>query len=378
MFDPDKLPAIQDRIREETDRSSASFDELRSEVDALRIGGVTTIQPMNTNMISLVASDAGNNRLEFNPLMLQVVRVVDSYGAEQFFDVISSSTDTGALSRRQFSPSGKPISPLGLLMSDLGISTLSELSPMIPERPTSAGWTLVYRDLCEWAVLYELCHKEFASDTVLLHDGLLRTKIFAGDLFVQMYHRIKAVIDRTRSERRRDLFIVGIAKHSEVLERYALAMAISEVFPDGASQYAPIPMEMQKKVYKWAEYLRLPTDVATDVEQPKFNMGEMFFVRFGPRSGDPVWTVDLLHGQSDRAQKILGSLLNDAQLGFPVPYYPHSLQQADAHAQIVDLDLAILQDTMVEAVRAHVIPAQRPLFDAHRLALGDPAARRYS
>ena len=64
MFDPDKLPAIQDRIREETDSSSASFDELRSEVDALRIGGVTTIQPMNTNMISLVASDAGNNRLE--------------------------------------------------------------------------------------------------------------------------------------------------------------------------------------------------------------------------------------------------------------------------------------------------------------------------
>ena len=57
-------------------------------------------------------------------------------------------------------------------MSDLGISTLSELSPMIPERPTSAGWTLVYRDLCEWAVLYELCHKEFASDTVLLHDGV--------------------------------------------------------------------------------------------------------------------------------------------------------------------------------------------------------------
>jgi hypothetical protein len=378
MFDPDKLPVIQERIREETDRSAPAFEELRAEVDALRLAGVTTIQPTNTNMISLVASDAGNNRLEFNPLMLQVVRVVDSYGAEQFFDVISSWTDAGDLSRRQFGPSGEPATPLGLLMQDLGASTLSELSPMIPERPRTPGWTLVYRDLCEWAVIYDLCHKEFASDTVILHDGLLRTKIFAGDLFVQMYKLIKKAIDRTRIERRRDLFVVGIAKHSEVLERYALAMAISEVFPDGASQYAPIPMEMQKRVYKWAEYLRLPSDNASDVEQPKFNMGEMYFVRFGPRSGDPVWTVDLLHGQTDRAQKIFGSLLNDAQLGFPIAYYPHSLQQADAHAQIVDLDLAILQDTMVEAVRAHVLPARRPLFDAHRLVISDPAARRYS
>ena len=70
-------------------------------------------------------------------------------------------------------------------MRDLGVSSLAELSPMIPEQPVSSGWTLVYRDLCEWAVIYDLCQKEFASDTVLLHDGLLRTKIFAGDLFVR-------------------------------------------------------------------------------------------------------------------------------------------------------------------------------------------------
>ena len=194
----------------------------------------------------------------------------------------------------------------------------------------------------------------------------------------EMYSRIREAIDNTRSKRHRDLFIVGIAKHCEVLERYALAMAISEVFPDGAAQYAPIPMDMQQKVYKWAEYLRLPTDTAEDIEQPKYNMGEMFFVRFGTRTGDPVWTVDLLHGQVSRAQKIFGSLLNDAQLGFPIAFYPHSLQQADAHAQIVDLDLAILQDTMVDAVRAHIASTRRPLFDAHRLALSDPAARRYA
>ena len=378
MFDADQLPILLQKVREETQRSSAVFEELTAEVEHLRLTGVTTIQPTNTNMISLVASDAGNNRLQFNPLLLQVVRVVDSYGAELFLDIISSSTDTQDLSRRQFDSNSDPVTPLGRLMNDLGVSNLSQLSPMIPQQPTSSGWTLVYRDLCEWAVLYDLCNTSFASDTVILHDGLLRTKIFAGDLFVQMYNRILASINKTRSQRRRDVFVVGIAKHSEVLERYALAFAISEVFPDGVAQYAPIPMAMQKKVYKWAEYLRLPSDTNSDVEQPKYNMGEMYFVRFGPRSGDPIWTVDLLHGQTDKAQKIFGSLLNDAQLGFPVPYYPHSLQQADAHAQVGDLDLAILQDTMTDAVRETIHASKRPLFDAHRIAVQDPAARRYS
>ena len=227
------------------------------------------------------------------------------------------------------------------------------------------------------AVLYDLCLKEFASDTLILHDGLLRTKIFSGDLFVQMYHLIHSAIEKTRRERRRDLFIVGIAKHSEVLERYALAMAISEVFPDGAAQYAPISMEMQTKVYKWAEYLRLPTDTERDVEQPKFNMGEMYFVRFGPDQATQSDGRSPARSIGPRAED-LWFTAQRRSTWISCSYYPQCLQQADAHAQIVDLDLAILQDTMVEAVRATFTATKQPLFDAHRLALIDPAARRYT
>ncbi len=36
--------------------------------------------------------------------------------------------------------------------------------------------------------------------------------------------------------------------------------------------------------------------------------------------------------------------------GFPVPFYPLSLQQADAHARVADLDVEIIADSLVSAV----------------------------
>jgi hypothetical protein len=344
-----------------------------SDVALLR-HSVTTIQPRNMNSISLVASDGGNNRLVFNPFSLQVVRVVDTFGQELFLDVISPSTDTIALGQRHLDND----TPLGTLMRDPGVTSLGELSPMIPAKPKSNGWPLVFRDLCEWAVLYDLiCYQRWGSDTLIVRDGLLRTKIFSGELFVRLYELIKKAIEKSRRERRREIFLVGIAKHSRVIERYMLAMAVEDVFPAGYPCYTAVPGNLQSKVYEWEEYVRAPDDDSDDKEKPKFNMGAMNLVRFGDRSADPMWTVDLLHFQSARAQQIFGSLLADAQMGFPVPCYPHCVQEADRYAQVVDLDLAILQSAMEEAVREQIREDRRHVFDAQRLATADPAAGRY-
>jgi hypothetical protein len=379
VFDPDQLPELKRLVREATQGDSGLLDDVLREVTSLR--PVTTIQPRNINSISLVASDGGNNRLVFNPFSLQVVRVVDTFDQELFLDVISPSTDTVALGQRHLDRD----TPLGKLMRALGVSRLADLSPMIPEVQKSRSWPLVYRDLCEWAVLYDLiCNQRWGSDTLIIRDGLLRTKIFAGDgtrqeiLFIKLYNLLKEAIERTRRERHRDIFLVGIAKHSRVIERYRLAMAIADVFPSGHPYYVAVPMGLQRKVYDtWPEYVRAPEDEATDVEKPKFNMGAMYLVRFGKMSADPVWTVDLMDFQAPKAQQIFGSLLSDAEQGFPVACYPHCLQEADRHAQVVDLDLAILQHELEEAVREQVSADRRPVFDAQVLSVADPAAVRY-
>lgn len=371
VFQAEQLPQVKRLIGEQAARDKALLDQLLAEVAA--IGQVRIIKPRSATSVALMAADGGNNRVAFNPFYLQLIRVVDSHGKELFMDVVSPTSDIGELSRRHLDDTGAH-SPLGRLMLDLGVGSLQQLSPMM--NADSTGWVLTYRELCEWATLYELiCSRRFAQDTLLVHDGLLRCKLFRGDLFIQMYRLIRQHIDRVYAEDRRRVWLVGLAKKTEVLEQYRLAISLSRIFEKGSPSFVSVPEHMQERVYRWGEYTRRPDDTSTG-EKTKFNMGAMHFVRFGTRSGDPVWTVDLLDCQKTDAQAVFGYLLTDAVAGFPVPFYPNCLQQADSHSRVADLDLDIVEDNLIDAIREQVGPELAHIIDELRMAT-DVAARRY-
>lgn len=384
MFDPDVLPELRKVVKDRTEADKKLLDMLRSEVRSFA-GNARVIQPRSATAVSLVASDGGNNKLAFDPFYVQLVRVTDSYGKELCLDAVSPTTDTDELSQAQFNPDGTPKTALGKMMADLGAQTLNELSPMIPKGPVmretpekvKPGWVLVYRDLCEWAVLYErIVFDSFATDTLIVRDGQLRAKIFAKDLFIKWRENVEAAIEKIYRRDRRRVFLVGIAKHSKVIDRYRLAMAIEGTFPGGEPRYVRIPRHLEAKAYLWDEYARGVEIEGDEGEAPKFVAGDMYFVRFGKHQGDPIWAVDILSSQSTRASEIFGYLLNDAISGFPVPFYPLCLQKAHEHAQIVDFDLLIFQDEIYAAVR-NLLPAEkRGVIDSWRLNT-DLSARRY-
>lgn len=372
MFQADQLPEIKRLIVEQAARDKADLDKLLTHVSAM--GPVRIIKPRSATSVALMAADGGNNKVAFNPFYLQIVRVVDSHGKELCLDVVSPSTDISELSRRQFNEDGTPRTPLGRLMRDLDVEDLYALSPMMTSN--SAGWVLVYRDLCEWATLYELiCSRRFAQNTLLVRDGLLRSKIFRGGKFIEMYGLINQHIDKVLAEDNRRIWLVGLAKKNQVLEKYRLAISLSRIFERGSPCFIAVPPHMQAEAIRWPEYIRSPDD-SSDGEDPKFNMGTMHFVRFGTRSGDPVWTVDLLERQKTDAQAIFGYLLTDAVAGFPIPFYPNCIQQADSHSRVADLDLDIVEDNLLDAIRQQVGPELSPIIDQLRMAT-DVAARRY-
>jgi len=208
MFTLDEIHELQELVNARIQEDQKLLDELRAEVRPLA-SEARIIKPRTVTSVSLVASDGGNNKLYFDPFYIQLIRVVDSYGKRLFLGTISQTTDTDKLSRYQFNEKGEPITPLGIMMKDLGVDPplLSELSPMIPksniirETPekVSPSWVQVYRDICEWAVLYDLlCHHTFATDTLIVRDGPLRSKLFAKDYFLKWRRKVEEAIDNIK------------------------------------------------------------------------------------------------------------------------------------------------------------------------------------
>lgn len=366
MLLPEQLPELRRKIRAQATRDSVLLFQLVEQARELA-PNVRPIRPRTATAVALTAADGGNNAVAFNPFSLQIIRVVDSQGKELFLDVVSPATDLGELSRKHLA--GRTV--LGQLMTELGATELRELSPVMAGR--SPTWVGVYRDLCEWATLYDLvCHHDFAADTLVVRDGLLRAPIFAGDVLVRVGRLMRAAIERQARENHRRVWLAGLAKKTRVLDHYRLAMSLAGIFDHGAPCFVQVPADMQDTVYRSQDYLRDP-----DGDTAGANIGQMYFVRFGPHTGDPVWTADLLAWQAADAQAVFGHLQADAAAGFPVPFYPFSLQRADAHSRVAELDVEIIEDSLVAAVRDLVGRDKAHIVDALRLTT-DVAARRYA
>lgn len=380
MIEPESQQQLASTIRERMAADRALLDQLRAEIRPL-CSRVRRVQPRSTTSVSLVGTDGGNNRLQFDPFLVQLVRVVDSSNNEYCLEAITPTTSVAALGAQQFTPTGQPRTPLGQMMAYLGVRELPELTPMIRsndgDRPTSPSWVQVYRELVEWAILFTLVRvKDFGTDTLIVCDGLLRSKVFAGTLFARYRQGLEEGIERQRRRNRRRIFLAGVAKHSKVLDRYRLAMALERLLATDFPAYVEIPSAIEAKAYVWSEYARGDDRALGGTEVNKFVGGKMFFVKFGDGLRDPIWPIDIFLPQVGEAQAILGYLLADAINGFPVPLYPRCLQQAHENAALVDFDFDILQDQIFEGIRL-ALGAEAPALDAFRLMDADPSQQRY-
>jgi hypothetical protein len=379
MLDPKSQNDLKGAIGECIGADASVLDALRSEIRPLK-SLVRRIQPRATTSISLVGTDGGNNQLQFDPFLIQMIRVVDSSDNQYCLEVVSPTTPVGRLARRHLDQAGAPITALGEMMTFLEVKALPDLSHMIRPndggRPVSPSWVQVYRELVEWAVLFALLKKDFGTDTLIVCDGLLRSKVFAKDLFARLRVGIKERIDAQWTRSKRKIYLAGVSKHSKVLTRYRLAMALEGVMQVDYPAYVEVPRDIEQRAYVWSEFARGDEEADQGGEANKFVGGKMFLVKFGSSRRDPIWPIDIFEPQVADAQIILGSMLADAIDGFPVPHYPRCLQKAHENAALVDFDFDILQDYIYEGVRGS-LGAQAPTLDAFQLQDADPAQRRY-
>jgi len=369
MIEPASFETLQRELKTRIDQDRRVLDEMCDEVRPLRTL-TRRIHARSATAISLVGTDGGNNQFRFDPFRLQLIRVVDSSHNEYCLEVITPRTSLTELNKRHLNESGIPLTSLGRMMTYLGVTELSKLSPVFQSDPEhlSSSWMNVYREMTEWAVLFDLVRgTTFGTDTVIVTDGFLRSKMFAGKLFGKYREGLEEGIRKQYETNRRRLYICGIAKSSGVLQTYRLAMALEGVMRNSYACYLEVPAVMEERVYEWDEWAK---------RQDKFVAGKMFLAKFGGGTHDPVWALDLLYSQKDEAQTILGYLLEDAKDGFPVPLYPQCLQKAHENAALVDFDLDLLEDEICHVLRES-LGDKKSMIDELALQDADPSSKRY-
>jgi len=213
----------QAHLRESVQRSVKSLDHLRALVKGLT--RPVRIQPRSVTMVSLVGTDGGHNQRGINPFLTQFMRVVDSNDHEHTMEVVSAHETLEEIWDKHQRPglNGRE-TPLKHLMNALGVSgprDLHRLSPVFSQKDAlkrSSSWLQVYRQITEWAVLLQLIESDYASDTLFVWDGPLRTKVFPNKTFAALVQRINEAISRQLATRGRKYYVVGLVKHSKVLE----------------------------------------------------------------------------------------------------------------------------------------------------------------
>jgi hypothetical protein len=156
--------------------------------------------------------------------------------------------------------------------------------------------------------------------------------------------------------------IVGVAKQSAVLSKLSLALQLEESFDRNYPCYVKVPEDIEEDCYNfddtWLKTLET-TDLQAERKLLYASMGNLYLVKFGNRTMDPVWPVDVAAWQVDRAEKILGQLTVDAQQGFPIPDYPMCIQKAHDYAKLSGMEVQILQDELTNAMTNHLSVPQR-------------------
>ncbi len=345
---------IKNRILEAYKNEDPVFEKFRKYARELK-GNLKPIRKYSVNAVSFVSADGGDNRLYFNPSVIELVRVVDSRGNQCALDAIAGSSTESIFDDRLNESSPLLVKPLQRLCKDLGMSVLdlSYLLKGIGEPGKSTGAVRIYRDIVEWAVLYDLLkYREWGSDTIIVREGMLRTRSFKLTVFPEIDRLIREA-QKKHKEDNVSVSIVGVAKQSAVLSRLAVALELEGALYKPFPCYVKVPDHIAEDCYNfdhtWLDTLE--DSVPDEKGQHRYQaMGKLFLVKFGNRPYDPVWPVDIADWQVDQADKILGQLTEDAQLGFPIPDFPMCVQKAHDFAKVSGLELSVLQDILYQGV----------------------------
>jgi len=343
---------LRKKMAEAVRKEIPQVAELRAEVRRLV---VRRLGHRPCRAIAPMATDGGENRLTFEPLNLEIIRVVDSEGQELVQEVIAVSEDDSVFREisERLPAMQNFLARLGIGFDELSYLLGSKKSLETQRASDNRGRVRAFRDVLEWAVLLGLASKDWPMDVLLLRDGLLRTKTMKRQTFPKLDRAFRSAFEGQGSSGQRRVFLLGVAKTSAVLSKLSLAMKLEGTFDRPYPCYAEVPKDLEAKCYNFDRtWLDTISDRPEKGRKLYQSFGRLHLVKLGASPDSPILPVDVpVWLPTDRRQEVLEYLANDALDTFPVHGYPSSLQRAHDHAVLTGLEMVVLGDLMTDMLQ---------------------------
>jgi len=357
---------LKTMMSEAVEKEAAQIEELRREVRKLTVRKLN-YRPCKT--IAPLATDGGENRLTFEPLNLEIIRVVDSEGQDLVQEVIAISEDDSVFREisERLPVMQHLLKSLGIEFEALSYLLGSKKSQDVERVSDNRGRVRAFRDILEWAVLLDLASKDWPVDVLLLRDGLLRTKTLKRETFPKMDSAFRSVFEGQMASGSRKVFLLGVAKTSAVLSKLSLAMILERTFDRDYPCYAEVPHDLEAKCYNFDRtWLETASNGPSGVKQLYQSFGRLHLIKLGNSADAPILPVDVpVWLPRNRKQEVLEYLVNDAMDTFPVLGYPSALQRAHDHAVLTGLEMTVLGDLMTDALQDQVDGSLRERIVRH-------------
>ncbi|HNQ88796.1 MAG TPA: DNA double-strand break repair nuclease NurA [Verrucomicrobiota bacterium] len=275
-------------------------------------------------VVATVATDGGENKLNLDPIRVQVVRVADSLGEIYFEDFIAGSLAPEEI-LQFFSESNEK---LHRFLAYLQL----EPDQLLPRSDFQRSQLLsMLRELMEWAALLKLASQPPAK--LLIRDGLLRS-VLLTDL---VFHRLRVKFEALTAKHGH--LLVGVAKRSRVLSYLSVALGLTESFGGGDPAYLAVPEELEREAapsqYRWIGSRA---------------MGLLHIARLDRGESVPLMPVDIAEWQGNRVAEAMLLLQESARASFPLRGYPQALVQAHEHARLGGLEIEMLETLLLQQV----------------------------
>lgn len=286
--------------------------------------------------IAPVATDGGENRFTFDPINLEVIRVVDSEGNERFQRILPLSMGFQTISD-MFDPNSPNHEPILIrFLEKLNLDSYKELSYILETEPGNKDLRIAvrpFRDIVEWAVLLEMAWNPGKSKLLLMRDGLLRTKALRKDIMPILGRSFESAYKETGS------LLVGVAKRSKIINYLSLAMYLEKTIAKNFPCFCEVPPDLEAKAYVWA-----------DSWLGGHSFGKLHLAKLVEHSDGLVLPIDIPSWLIPRRKEVLEYLAETAKASFPTLGYPEPLVKAHENAALHGLEMTVLESMMLDAL----------------------------